>query len=108
MSLSRRRFLAAAPLAPLAGARIASAQPRAAGPKTLRVAFPTAETGFDPVQVQDLYSRTVLSHILDAPLEYDYLARPARLRPNTAAAMPEVSPDYRTFTIRLRPGIFFA
>jgi ABC-type transport system substrate-binding protein len=108
MSLSRRRFLATAPLAPLAAARTAAAQSRSAGPKTLRVAFPTAETGFDPAQVQDLYSRTVLSHILDAPLEYDYLARPARLRPNTAVAAPEVSADYRKFTIRLRPGIFFA
>lgn len=108
MSLSRRRFLATAPLAALTGGHIASARPRAAGPKTLRVAFPTAETGFDPAQVQDLYSRTVIGHILDAPLEYDYLARPATLRPNTAAAMPEVSADHRTFTIRLRPGIFFA
>jgi ABC-type transport system substrate-binding protein len=77
------------------------------GAKTLRVAFSAAETGFDPAQVQDLFSRTIIGHILDAPLEYDYLARPARLRPNTVAAMPEVSPDYRTFTFRLRPGIYF-
>jgi ABC-type transport system substrate-binding protein len=75
--------------------------------KTLRVAFSAAETGFDPAQVQDLFSRTIIGHILDAPLEYDYLARPARLRLNTAAAMPEVSPDYRTFTFRLKSGIYF-
>jgi ABC-type transport system substrate-binding protein len=106
MTASRRRFLARAPLAPLALAALGES--RGAAEKTLRVAFPTAETGFDPAQVQDLYSRTVLSHILDAPLEYDYLARPARLRPNTAVALPEVSSDARTFTIRLRPGIFFA
>ncbi len=108
MRAPRRRFLTTAALAPLGFARAAPAQQRGSGPKTLRVAFPTAETGFDPAQVQDLYSRTVLSHILDAPLEYDYLARPAKLRPNTAVALPEVSADYRTFTIRLRPGIFFA
>ena len=75
--------------------------------KTLRVAFPTAETGFDPAQVQDLYSRTVIGHILDAPLEFDFMARPAALRANTLVALPEVSPDYRTFTFRLRPGIYF-
>jgi ABC-type transport system substrate-binding protein len=102
----RRAFLAlsaavaATPLARPAGAT-------AAGVKTLRVAFPTAETGFDPAQVQDLYSRTVIGHILDAPLEYDYMARPARLRPNTLVAMPEVSDDYRSFTLRVRPGILF-
>jgi ABC-type transport system substrate-binding protein len=104
---TRRRFLqsgatlAAAPTAVLAQSRDASS-------KVLRVAFATAETGFDPAQVQDLYSRTVLSHILDAPLEYDYQARPAQLRTNTLVALPEASDDFRVFTFRLQPGIFFA
>ena len=35
------------------------------------------------------------------------MARPVRLVPNTAAALPEVSDDFRTFTVRLTPGIFF-
>jgi ABC-type transport system substrate-binding protein len=83
------------------------AQPPTSAGKTLRVAFQTAETGFDPAQVQDLYSRQVIGHILDAPLEYDYHARPAWLRPNTAVALPEVSADFRMFTFRLRPGILF-
>ncbi len=34
--------------------------------------------------------------------------RPARMRPATAAAMPEVSADFKTFTFRIRPGIHFA
>ena len=76
--------------------------------KTLRYAFPIAETGFDPAQITDLYSRTVAAAIFDAPLEYEFLARPVRMRPNTAAAMPEVSADYRTFTFRIRSGIRFA
>ena len=33
-----------------------------------------AESGFDPAQVTDLYSNTVLAHIFEAPLEYEYLA----------------------------------
>lgn len=105
----RRRDLlalgAAAPVVHAAGPAT-SATARAPG-KTLRMAFPTAETGFDPAQVQDLYSRTVIAHILDAPLEYDYHARPAHLRPNTVEALPEISADFRTFTMRLRPGIYF-
>ncbi len=79
----------------------------AAGQKVLRYAFRVAETGFDPAQVNDLYSSTVIANIFDAPLTYDFLARPAKIVPNTAVALPEVSDDFRTLTIRLRPGIFF-
>jgi ABC-type transport system substrate-binding protein len=76
--------------------------------KVLRYAFPIAETGFDPAQITDLYSRTVAAAIFDAPLEFEFLARPARMRPNSAAAMPEVSADFRTFVFRIQPGIYFA
>ena len=77
-------------------------------PKILRYAFPIAETGFDPAQITDLYSRTVAGAIFEGPLEYEYLAKPARVRPATAAAMPEVSDDFKTVTIRIKPGIYFA
>jgi len=111
----RRDALAAAAVAVGCGAGIpASAQPRSraarvAGSegKVLRVAFPVAETGFDPARIVDLYSRIVTSHIFEAPYEYDHLARPFKVRPLTAAAMPEVSEDFRLWTIPLRPGIFF-
>ena len=43
----------------------------------------------------------------DAPLEYEFLARPVRARPATAAAMPEISADFRTITVRIKPGIYF-
>jgi ABC-type transport system substrate-binding protein len=81
---------------------------QAANPeKVLRYAFLGPETGFDPAQINDLYSAAVIAHILEAPYEYDYLARPAKIRPNLAEAMPEVSPDFRTFTFRLRSGVYF-
>lgn len=76
--------------------------------RVLRYAFPIAETGFDPVQISDLYSRTVAAGIFDAPLAFDFLARPFRMKPNTIAAMPEISEDFRTFTFRIKPGIYFA
>jgi ABC-type transport system substrate-binding protein len=85
-------------------ARDTAAQP----PKLLRYAFPIAESSFDPAQITDLYSRTVASGIFDAPLEFEFLARPVRLRPNTVAAMPEVADDFRSFTFRIKPGIHFA
>ena len=79
----------------------------AGGKKVLRYAFPIAETGFDPAQVIDLYSRIICSHIFDSPYTYDHLARPFKIKPNTAVGMPESSSDFRTWTVRLRPGIFF-
>lgn len=87
----------------------ALADPAASDGKTLSVAFPSAETSLDPTQTNsDQNSIIVIAQILEAPLTYDYLARPVRLLPNTAAALPEVSADGRSFTVRLRPGIFFA
>jgi len=87
----------------LAGAAAA----QQATPKTLRYAFPIAESSFDPAQITDLYSRTVAAGIFDAPLEFAFMARPYQLRPNTAAALPEVSADFRSFTLRLKPGVLF-
>ena len=77
-------------------------------PKVLRYAMRVAETGFDPAQISDLYSSTLAANIFDALYEYEFLARPVRLRPNTATALPEASSDFKTFTIRVRPGIYFS
>lgn len=79
----------------------------AAEMKVLRYAIRIAETGFDPAQISDLYSRTVAASLFDAPYRVEFLARPVRIRPNTAVALPDISPDYRTFTLRIRPGIYF-
>ena len=76
--------------------------------KTLRYAFLIAETGFDPVRLSDIYSRTVTSHIFESPYTYDPLARPTRLVPQVAEGEPEISADYKTFRIKIRPGIYFA
>ena len=92
----------------LATSLLLASAPAAAEPlKVLRYAFPIAETNFDPAQISDLYSRTVASGMFDAPLEFAFMTQPARMRPNTAAAMPEISEDFKTFTIRIQPGIHF-
>ena len=79
----------------------------AAPPKVLRYNFDVAETSADPHRVSDVYSNTVISAIFDSPLDYDYLARPLRLKPATLEALPEVSADGTTFTMRVKPGIYF-
>src|SRR2546426_12209878 len=79
--------------------------PPAAAEKVLRYAFQIAETGFDPVQINDLYSSIILAHIFDAPYQIDYLARPFKVRPNTAPPSPETSPPGRDWPTRLSPAI---
>jgi len=76
--------------------------------KVLRYVFPVAETGFDPAGVHDLYSAHVNGSIFETLFTYDYLASPAKLVPRTAEALPEVSADGLTYTIRLQKGIYFA
>lgn len=104
--MKRRDVLLAAPAVAASTALPVQAQ-ESGQAKIFRWALNFAETGFDPAQIQDLASNYVVSHIFDTPLQYDFLARPAAIKPRTAAAMPEVSDDFRTFTLRIRPGIFF-
>ena len=108
-SPSRRDALVAAALLGIAGSGVpATVAGAAPGTKTLRYAFEVAETGFDPARLTDLYSRIVTGHIFDALYRYDYLARPYRIVPDTADGMPEVAADFRTWTIRVQRGIYFA
>ncbi|MES2101501.1 MAG: ABC transporter substrate-binding protein [Pseudomonadota bacterium] len=111
-SLTRRAVLGAGLSATL-GVSVGAAAPpppaTAAGapPKVLRYAFEIAETSLDPVKLQDLYSRTLTAHLFEGLYTYDHLARPVRIKPLTAAGMPEVSADFRVWTVKIQPGIFF-
>ncbi len=80
----------------------ALAQLRTARDNTLRVAFRVAETGFDPVAIGDENSNRVAACIFESPLTYDHLARPVKLRPLTAEALPLIEDDFRSFTGRAR------
>ena len=108
---TRRRVLATLAVAAVAP-RIARAQPpvNAGNPlvRTLRVAFPVAETGFDPQATSDLYSDHVQRAIFETLYAFDYLARPYLRVPRTAAALPQIEDGGRTWTFKLRPGIHFA
>ncbi|HRE14766.1 MAG TPA: ABC transporter substrate-binding protein [Usitatibacteraceae bacterium] len=74
--------------------------------KVVRVAYPSGETTIDPQRESDEVSGSFAQVIFDPLLTYDYLARPAKLVANTAA-LPEIAEEGRTYTLRLRPGIFF-
>ena len=100
--------LCAALLPALAQSAPAASTSGAAPQKVLRYAFEVAETGLDPAKISDTYSRTLTPHIFEALYKYDHLARPVKLKPLTADGMPENSADFRVWTIKVRPGIYFA
>ncbi|MFN4115280.1 MAG: bicyclomycin resistance protein, partial [Inhella sp.] len=97
----RRRTLAALPL-------LAATRAHADRPRVLRVATDIAEVGFDPPRVSDRSSVTINAHIFEPLLSYDPLAWPARLIPQTAVDLPEVSDDFTRFVFTIQPGIRFA
>jgi len=75
--------------------------------KTLHVTFQVAETGFDPTRTSDYYSGMVIEAIFDRLLTYDYLARPSKLVPLAAESLPEITDNGRTYTFRIKKGIYF-
>jgi ABC-type transport system substrate-binding protein len=104
----RIRILAALTCTGILAGMLAPAAGAADMSKTLRVAFPVAETGFDPQAAGDTYSFQVCNAIFDPLYTYDYFARPVRLVPNTADGLPQITDGGRTYTIRVKPGIYFA
>ena len=99
---------ALAQTSPAASASPSTSTSGAAPQKVLRYAFLIAETSLDPVKIVDLYSRTLTPHVFEALFQYDPLARPIKVKPLTAAGEAVSSADFRTWTVKVRPGIFFA
>jgi ABC-type transport system substrate-binding protein len=89
-------------------ALVSAASAQNAERKVLRLAFTKAETSIDPARIVDLYSRYITAHIFESALTWDHLARPAKLKLLTAESMPEHSADYRVWTVKIKPGIYFA
>jgi ABC-type transport system substrate-binding protein len=100
----RRSRLVLAGVALIASFAVGAADPN----KVIRTYFPSGETGFDPVRVSDNYSATVNEAIFERLLTYDYLARPAKLVPMLADALPEVSDEGKTYTFKVRKNVYFA
>ncbi|MEM4990526.1 ABC transporter substrate-binding protein [Collimonas sp. H4R21] len=76
--------------------------------KVVRVALEAPDDGFDLVRTYNAYSNWVAEAIFERLLTYDYLARPAKLVPQAAEAMPEVSDGGKSYVFHIRKGIYFA
>jgi oligopeptide transport system substrate-binding protein len=90
-------------LLPLAFCCVAGA---ADATKILRVASPDIDT-LDPQQFSDDPSFEIVMAIYEPLYEWDYLASPPKLSPLTAAGPLAITDEGRTWTARLKPGIFF-
>jgi ABC-type transport system substrate-binding protein len=97
-------FACAALLLVFARGVVAAADPA----KVLRVALPRAESGFDPAQASEIYSGAVIAAIMEPLLSFDYLARPVKLAPLTAEALPEVADSGKRYTFKLKKHVYFA
>ncbi|QBE63910.1 ABC transporter substrate-binding protein [Pseudoduganella lutea] len=101
------RFRQLAAIVLLAAASTAIATAASPEPKVLRTLLSTGETGLDPAVASDLASLSLLENLFDPMLRYDYLARPVKLVPNTLVAMPSVDAAGTTWTLKLKPGMYF-
>jgi len=75
--------------------------------KIYRHALDGAPASLDPAQAASIYANFIVVNLYDTLYRYKYLARPYRLQPNLAAAMPQISDDGLTVTIRLKKGVHF-
>ncbi len=73
-----------------------------------RHAMDGAPRSLDPAQASNLYAKMLAVNLYDTLYRYKYLARPYELAPNLADGMPQVSADGLIYTIRIRPGVYFA
>lgn len=77
------------------------------GIKTYRHSEDGKPASLDPVKASTQYSNLVVLNVFDTLYTYKYLRRPYELKPNLAAAMPQVSDDGLTYVIKLKRGVHF-
>lgn len=105
--LKNRKIIILLVLMTLGGCGQAPDSDNAAQPKIYRHAMDGAPGSLDPAQAASIYANFIVVNLYDTLYRYKYLARPYQLQPNLAAAMPEISADGLTLTIRIKRGVFF-
>jgi ABC-type transport system substrate-binding protein len=74
--------------------------------KVLRIASNDI-TSLDPQQGTDLYSTRVATSIFEGLYEFEYLSSGSKVIPCTAEALPAIGDDGKTWTMRVKKGIYF-
>lgn len=81
--------------------------PDTAGMKIYRHSMNGSPTSLDPAQSATIYANHVVVNVYDTLYSYKYLARPYQIKPRLAVALPEVSEDGLSYTIRIQQGVEF-
>ena len=76
-------------------------------PHTLYVAYAENIKTLDPGNIADTISDAVAGQIYECLYNYDYRARPYKLIPELATALPTVSADGLIYTLHVRPGVHY-
>jgi ABC-type transport system substrate-binding protein len=76
--------------------------------KILRTTIEAQDAGFDPALTANYYSGKIMETVGESLLSYDYLARPSKVIPLVAEAMPLIEDDGKTYTFKIRQGVYFA
>ena len=87
---------------------MASGSALASTQKVFKYSSNGTPTTFDTTQSGTLYSSTIITAIYDTLYEYKYLKTPYELKPDLAIAMPTVSKDGLTYTIKIKQGVLFS
>jgi ABC-type transport system substrate-binding protein len=76
--------------------------------RTLRLQMLSDVETLDPARAGELGTLNLIAPLYHQLLAYDYGSRPVRLIPYAATALPQMSSDRRTYTLKVRPGLLFA
>jgi ABC-type transport system substrate-binding protein len=106
--MKRLRTLSAAIALAIAAAAPAQADAPPGAQKVLHAFLSTGETGLDPAVASDLASLSLLENLFDPLLRYDYDARPVKLVPSAARAMPTSDATGTVWTFQVKPGMYFS
>lgn len=109
MRSSRRRVVCTAfGLAVVGALAFSSCSSKSKEPaNTLHIGSIAKIKGLDPIFADDLYGGEEIGRAYDTLYQYQYLKRPYTLEPAIAEAMPDLSSDGKTITIKLKKGILF-
>jgi oligopeptide transport system substrate-binding protein len=91
----------------LCGIGLSFALVPARDPDTLYASITSTIPTMDPPRIQDVPGAEVGGYMWECLYNYDYYKRPVTVIPELAEAMPLISPDGKTVTIKIKKGIHF-
>ena len=91
----------------LLGASCSPRQRLELGRKTLAFSLPDDMKNLDPALSYDSVAMDVIPLVLESLYQYSYTKSPLELEPLLAEKMPEISSDQKTYTVKIKKGVFW-